>query len=266
MWNRISATIMATLLVAVPTALAQEAGTIHLRNGKQVSGDIIDYGGVGFTIRAGGGERVIPTGDVVYVDFAGGGATPEEASKVGGGQHVLVLRDGGLLKGKFLDIGGTHPLRITFEADGQPHDFRSSYVARIYLARPSLAAPAPAPKPAQASEIIVSGRQRWTLTGIRVLANQTMNVQASGTIGLSTDPNDEATPAGAKSGRTAPAALVTGAPAGALIGRIGTNGQPFLIGDQTEVTMPATGLLYLSVNDGYLDDNNGEFRVRLWPQ
>jgi hypothetical protein len=109
-------------------------------------------------------------------------------------------------------------------------------------------------------------RQRWTLTGIRVLANQTMNVQASGTIGLSTDPNDEATPAGAKSGRTAPAALVTGAPAGALIGRIGTNGQPFLIGDQTEVTMPATGLLYLSVNDGYLDDNNGEFRVRLWPQ
>ena len=273
MWNRIIAAIIAVLFVAAPAALAQESGTIHLRNGERVSGDLIDHGGVGFTIRTGGGERVIPTGDVVYIDFAGGGATPEEASQVGGGQHLLVLRDGSLRKGSFLDIGGTRPLRITFETGGSARDFRSSDVARIYLARPALAAPVPPPAPAPAPEppaqspqIIVSARERWTPTDIWVRAGQGMYVRTSGAVGLSADPNDEVAPAGAKSGRTAPAAPVAGAPAGALIGRIGPDGRPFLIGDQTEVTMPATGPLYLSVNDGHLDDNNGEFLVRLWPR
>ena len=271
MRNRIIAAIIAILLVAAPAALAQEPGTIHLRNGERVSGDVIDHGSVGFTIRTSGGERVIPTGDVVYIDFAGGGAKPEEATQVGDGQHLLVLRDGSLLKGSFLDIGGTRPLRITFETGGTRRDFRSSDVARIYLARPALAvltpAPAPAPEPpAQSPQIIVSGRERWTPTGIRVRAGQGMYFRASGAVRLSADPNDEATPTGAKSGRTAPAAPVAGAPVGALIGRIGTDGRPFLIGDQTEVTMPATGLLHLSVNDDYLVDNAGEFLVRLWPR
>ena len=276
MRNRIIAAIIAILLVAAPAALAQQSGTIHLRNGERVSGDLIDHGGVGFTIWTDGGERVIPTGDVVYIDFVGGAAKPEEASQVGNGQHLLVLRDGSLLKGTFLDIGGTRPLRITFETGGTPRDFHSSDVARIYLARPALAAavPPPAPEPPasapepppQSPQIIVSARERWTPTNIWVRAGQGMYFRTSGAVWLSADPNDEVAPAGAKSGRTGPAAPVAGAPAGALIGRIGPNGRPFPIGDQTEVAMPAAGPLYLSVNDGYLDDNNGEFLVRLWPR
>ena len=49
--------------------------------------------------------------------------------------------------------------------------------------------------------------------------------------------------------------------AGALIGRIGMNGQPFGIGDQASVPMPAAGVLYLSVNDDERGDNAGEFIV-----
>jgi len=173
MRNRIIAAVIAALFVAVPASLGQESGTIYLRNGQQVSGEVIDHGSVGFTIRTGGAERVIPTGDVVYIDFAGGGAKPDEASQVGDGQHLLALRDGSLLKGTFLDIGGTRPLRITFETSGARRDFRSNDVARIYLARPALAASAPAPAPApeppaQSPQIIVSGRERWTSTGVRV--------------------------------------------------------------------------------------------------
>jgi len=52
-----------------------------------------------------------------------------------------------------------------------------------------------------------------------------------------------------------PAAL-----AGALIGRI-DNGQPFGIGDQTSVRMPASGILYLGVNDDNVSDNSGQFQV-----
>ena len=49
---------------------------------------------------------------------------------------------------------------------------------------------------------------------------------------------------------------------GALIGRIG-NGAPFGIGNQTNVPMPASGMLFLGVNDNNFDDNSGEFRVEI---
>jgi hypothetical protein len=58
---------------------------------------------------------------------------------------------------------------------------------------------------------------------------------------------------------------------GALIGRVGgvargrgaSGGQVFQIGDQTSVVMPADGTLYLGVNDSGLDDNRGNFSVRI---
>ena len=49
--------------------------------------------------------------------------------------------------------------------------------------------------------------------------------------------------------------------AGALIGRIGPNGQPFAIGSGVSVPMPAAGQLFLGINDDGMDDNQGEYRV-----
>jgi hypothetical protein len=45
-----------------------------------------------------------------------------------------------------------------------------------------------------------------------------------------------------------------------MIGRI-DNGAPFFIGNRRNVRAPSSGRLYLSVNDDYLEDNSGEFRV-----
>ena len=64
-----------------------------------------------------------------------------------------------------------------------------------------------------------------------------------------------------KTGRKAANAPVPNVLAGALIGRIGTNGQPFAIGSGVSVPMPAAGQLFLGINDDGLDDNQGEFRV-----
>ncbi len=55
---------------------------------------------------------------------------------------------------------------------------------------------------------------------------------------------------------------VPSATTGTLIGRVG-NGQPFAIGSQTSVQMPAAGQLFLGVNDTHLDDNDGSFQVRI---
>ena len=52
-----------------------------------------------------------------------------------------------------------------------------------------------------------------------------------------------------------------GAPAGALIGRIGT-GEPFLIGTITQpIPMPGIGRLMIGINDDQLGDNSGAYSV-----
>ena len=72
-------------------------------------------------------------------------------------------------------------------------------------------------------------------------------------------PGDTANPAGSR--RSAPEALVRNSPAGTLIARIG-NGAPFAVGARRTIARaPANGRLFLGVNDDYLDDNDGEFRV-----
>lgn len=106
----------------------------------------------------------------------------------------------------------------------------------------------------------VNSQQRWTDTGITVRQGDILRFQSSGQIQLSDNPGDTAVPAGALSHRMAPDAPITGVYAGALIGVI--QGRPaFAIGDQSQITAPASGRLFLGVNDDYLQDNRGEFTV-----
>jgi hypothetical protein len=81
----------------------------------------------------------------------------------------------------------------------------------------------------------------------------------SGEVRLSDNAEDRARPAGTN--RIARFAPLPTANAGALIGRVGGNGQAFGIGDQVSVPMPAAGMLYLAVNDDERGDNAGEFVV-----
>jgi len=106
----------------------------------------------------------------------------------------------------------------------------------------------------------VNAQQRWTDTGIDVRAGDVVTFDSRGTIQLSSDSNDVATPAGSrKPGRAAPATNVNAA-AGALIARIGDSAQ-VVIGDRRSMPAPTGGRLYLGINDDHLPDNNGAFEV-----
>jgi hypothetical protein len=74
--------------------------------------------------------------------------------------------------------------------------------------------------------------------------------------------NDKAGVAGAYTQRHAPNAPMPNVFAGALLGRI-DSGQPFGIGDQKTIIAPASGLLYLGINDDVLNDNTGQFNVTI---
>jgi hypothetical protein len=65
----------------------------------------------------------------------------------------------------------------------------------------------------------------------------------------------------------APACAMEYAPYGALVGRIGVDGTPFLIGSGLTFTPESSGALYLAVNDllPYYADNYGNYMVFLDP-
>jgi Ca2+-binding EF-hand superfamily protein len=112
-------------------------------------------------------------------------------------------------------------------------------------------------------EVVVPSTQRWFDTGIDVRAGAVIDYRANGTIRMSQgNENDNANPAGALSGRRADNAPFRDKPAGALIGRIG-NGAPIFLGEEGRLNASNTGRLYLSVNDDYLQDNSGDYRVTL---
>ena len=108
--------------------------------------------------------------------------------------------------------------------------------------------------------VMVNPTERWTDTGMRVEAGDLIVLDAEGTIQMSDDASDMATPTGSRTGRLAPDAPLPGQPAGMLLGRI-DDAPAFAVGSQRSVRASSSGTLYLGVNDDFLDDNAGEYRV-----
>jgi hypothetical protein len=270
--QQLATSLALTLAVAAPAAAAQSA-TLVLRSGERVSGELVDMSDSGFQMRVSGSSRRIPTGDVAVIDFGGGSFPPAEVDQVTDGKHVVVLSNGQTVRGRVYDIGGATPLRISVDTDSGRRDFNSNEVRRIYLARPggsssvdSRTSQTPsAPLPATGGQIRVPANQRWTDTGITVRKGDRVSFNANGQVQLSTAANDNATPAGAASGRR-PSGPMPNVLAGALIARVGPVAM-FGIGNQTgALTMPADGRLFLGVNDDEVSDNQGEFTVDVRPE
>ena len=257
----LSALCAAAILVP-GVAYAQSSATLTLRSGEKVNGDLIDLGGVGYTVRVSGNERHIAQNDVAVIDFTGGNMTDADWAKFTGGSQV-VLRNGQIIEGSLYDIGGTGPLRLTIKTNSGDREISSNEVARIVTARPEnavatsgsgIAATAPV-----AGAITVQANQAWTSTGITVRRGPRLSLQTTGQVQFSDNPND-VTDAHGKQGSFAPNAQMPQTFTGALIGRIG-NGAPFAIGPQTSIVAPASGVLFLGVNDGEFGDNKGNFQV-----
>jgi hypothetical protein len=262
-----------TLLAASVAALtftgvaqAQENATLTLRSGERVNARLVDLGGTSFTVQVNGKDRRIPTGDVSVIDFGGGTMSDADWSKVNDGQHVVWLKNGETVNGTLYDIAGTSPKKFAFRTSSGEREFSGNEIARIAMARPNNAVATSGSanlNPATGSGITVNPKQAWTPTGITVRRGEVVNFNATGEVQLSTDAADVAGTAGAKSGRRAPNSPLPNELAGALIARIGANGQPFAIGNQASVPMPAAGQLFLGINDDGFDDNRGEFRVEI---
>lgn len=246
------------------TAAAQDTATVTLKSGEQMSAQLIDLNASGLATKVGGQDRMIALNDVAVIDFTGGGGQQADYDRLASGQFI-VLKDGQQITGQLTDIGGTSPLRLSVNAGGTNRDFSSSDVARIVLARPNNAVATTGTTTttttttttAPSGSLMVPGQQAWTPTGLAIRRGERLTFNATGQV---TFPGT-ATPQG--SGETNPGNPIPGAPTGALIGKIGDNGQPFVIGNSATITAPAAGQLFVGINDGHFGDNGGAYQVQI---
>ena len=269
---------MVVMACAGAYALAAERATFILTNGQRKGGELVSHGGNAANFIDGdlnlgnnGREESIHIGQVAVIDIVGGTPSAAELGKVPATGQAVATRDGNVVPGKFVNI--VHGDTLLWEsATGQQSQYALRDVARVYLnptsARtafnyngPTATAVGTSGANAQGRTITVDARQAWTDTGITVNTGDQVSFQASGEIQFGRSAGQSATPDGNTAGRSGNYPDPT-VPVGALIGRVGNNGKPFAIGMQTQpLPMPASGRLFLGVNDNELGDNSGAFTV-----
>jgi hypothetical protein len=268
----------AVVACAASYALAAERATFVLTDGERKSGEVVFHGGHAANFIDGqlnlgenGKEQSFPIEQVAVIDFAGGTPSAAELSRVPATGQIVTMRDGNAVPGKFVNIVRGDTL-VWENASGQQQEFAVRDIARVYLnpqsARTVFNYTGPVGSPKGTAGAIPGGRtipvnanQGWTDTGVDVNAGDHVVFRASGEILIGRSPGQNATPDG-NPGFRSPKYPDPTAPGGALIGRVGARGKPFGIGMQTQpLPMPASGRLYLGVNDNELDDNSGAFTV-----
>jgi hypothetical protein len=112
-------------------------------------------------------------------------------------------------------------------------------------------------------EVSVDSWVAWKDTGIEVRAGQTMYFSATGRVRWG--PNRQDGPEGERNSPRNERRPIPTRPAAGLIGRVGSGDEYFFIGDdQGAIRMRSSGRLFLGVNDDFLQDNTGSFRVMVY--
>lgn len=112
-------------------------------------------------------------------------------------------------------------------------------------------------------DVSVDAATAATDTGIEVRAGQTVYFSAAGRVRWG--PGRQDGPGGEDNSPRNDRRPIPGRPAGALIGRVGDGNDWFFVGDEKgPIRMRSSGRLYLGVNDDYLKDNSGAFRVTVY--
>ena len=175
---------------------------------------------------------------------------------------TLVLRSGRRVEGDLISVRGS---TIEFaDARGSTGHYDHNDVDRIELGSSRYDDNRTGGRPSGLREKVatVDAATAWNDTGVDVRAGMDVYFEAMGKVRWGPDRQDG--PAGEGGNRTNPNRPIPGRPGGALIGRIGDSG-PFPIGsDRGPIRMRESGRLSLGVNDDYLQDNSGSWRVTIY--
>jgi hypothetical protein len=184
---------------------------------------------------------------------------------------VLVLRNGSRVQGELIAVRGGV---IEFEEQRGFGGRRTIRVDREEVARIELdrsvgggggdggypGSGGGRPPGMRERSISVASTLGWNDTGIDLRSGQTVYFEASGNVRWGRDRRDG--PEGENDSPNNPNRPIPNRPAAGLIWRVGNGSDFFFIGaGQGPVRVRSSGRLYLGVNDDFLQDNSGSFRV-----
>jgi hypothetical protein len=250
----------------------QVRATVLMQGGQRYDGHNLTYrldrSDMTIVTNAGVQER-IPVASVAFVEFMPGtpDLPPSALGTLGPTTQTLQKRDGSSERGRLIALGHVKPgdettqyLVVFMPENGPEERLDWSLVSRVYFAPPSTSVATTA-VPQSGATVTVPANQQWTVTPFTVQQGETIRVTATGQIRVRNGSTTVA-PAGQVFARE-PGSPMPSVPVGSLLGRIGPAGQPFAIGSQTTIRMPAGGQLFLGVNDSQLQGNSGAYTVTL---
>jgi hypothetical protein len=234
-------------------SIAALADTVRLRDGSVLKGKVVSYGQGKFTILViiGGrqSQHVISVEEIESVEFDGADALA-----------------GGTVAGR----GGA-----TSSTTEAPRETALPPAERPVTENrdPATAAPPPGAGSVSSTDndtgviatiaektVSVAAGADWTSSEIRVQRGQRIVISAIGEVDLGD--NHRAGPDGLELADKDK--LMADRPTGGLIGVIGDDNNDFVfVGQSTEFVAKHNGILFLSVNEGNLKDNNGAFVARV---
>jgi hypothetical protein len=187
---------------------------------------------------------------------------------------TLVLRSGRRVEGQLVSVRGD---AVEFEErGGRVTRYSRAEIRRIEIDEDSDAAPGSGyssndrsnrdddrPSGMRERTVSVDAGNPWTDTGVDVRSGQVVRFKASGSVRWG--PGRKDGPGGEGGSHSNPARPMPNRPGAALIGRIGGGNDYFFIGDETgDIRVRGSGRLYLGINDDFLQDNSGSFRVVIY--
>jgi hypothetical protein len=277
-----------SIVAGASVAAAADRVTLVLRSGEKITGDLDGQTENRIYVRTTFADQPkVPIDQIAMIDVGGDAINPsaEEVAQAAGSAHYLIPKNGAPFKGQFIRLEGSlgdadpKPPVIVFKKEtGEETRIPVSDTRRMYLGNYT----APATQTSTSSQpgtplssgertITVAANADWVDTGLTVREGSVVNFSATGEITMSGDQNDKAIPTGSTKGRMAANAPIRTSSVGTLIARVGGGGRgrganasaPMAIGSQMTVTMPASGRLFLRVNDDQLGDNTGQYEVRI---
>lgn len=144
--------------------------------------------------------------------------------------------------------------RIEFSGRGRSRDDRET------LREDDSLSPNERPTGLREREVDVQAADGWVRTGIELRDGQDLWFESRGEVRWG--PGRKDGPGGEGGSPRNPGRPMPSRAAASLIGKIGENGGPFFIGnDKGPIRVRGRGTLFLGINDDYLQDNSGAFRV-----
>ena len=240
--------LLSCLFLFVTAAVSD---TIKLKNGSVIKGKVTVYNDREFTImldlgstsKRSSSRMVIAAEDIESIQF--------DTGEVANGATAPATENGERLAAKEPPMRSVSTPPVA-QPIAQPH------APTTFSNTPTK----PANNEASVFEktVVVAAAADWTSTEIKVKKGQRVSIAATGQVELGS--NRLAGPNGIQ--LSDPKRLILTSPTGALIAVIGDDNDEFIhLGSQAEFVAERDGVLFLSVNEANLKDNNGSFTAKV---